>query len=264
METKRKAMKFLVLGITIVFFVYVAVKWPEKKVVKKDFHCITTVDFDISDPDQLEKYLMGNIWTVTVQYNTKSEYTRGKNLKIKVNDDLILSTWASVFEDERKTDALNNIGINGAFSTSGKIEISYYDQERTQPYLNTGASFTEIAEDYYTIEYCDSFECTVWKNIKNEIEQVDFNGTYNYNDRTFIIDGEDLYHVEVDKHYIIHQTDYNRLSISGQVISEMPSYRFWIDENENIILLSDGLNLFGIDEDLIKSEYPFYILVKQK
>lgn len=226
--------------------------------------CLSTVDFDISDPEQLEKYLTDNLWIVTQNYNTPREYTRGKQLIIKISDTLHLSTWAAVYEDEIKTKSLDNIGVYGAMSTPGKIDINYYDQEKRYPYLGNEMSIIEIAEDYYITEYCDSSGCTLWKHTKSQIENINFNGVYKYKDKTLIIEGEDLYHAEADKHYIIHQTDTDRLSINGQIISEMPGYRFWIDEEENIILLSDGLDLFGIDEETIKAEYPFYVLVKQK
>ena len=61
---------------------------------------------------------------------------------------------------------------------------------------------------------------------KNERKIVDLDGTYLFNGKTLVIQGEALYHEETDKHYTNQQRNNICISINRQIISEISSYRF--------------------------------------
>ena len=224
------------------------------------------MDFDISDLEQLESYLMNNIWHTALFEDIPDTLYR-QRIYIRLNDDLTFWTAADYDKnDSFYSNRLENINVLGQWKIA-ETNIEYHDEDKKKPYLRAedgNLDFIEIAEDYYTLQNCQSNSCETTTYYKNEKERVDFDGTYIFNGKTLVIQGEDLYHIEADKHYMIHQRDNARLTINGQIISEISSYRFWIDEKENIILLSDGLDLYGVDEEIIKADYPFYILTRQK
>lgn len=256
-------MKKVILGILVVFGFFSLNSYVGSIPV---FHCNTTVDFDISDPDQLKDYVMNHTWTV-VETHCESKMIRGKQIRVSINENLVYSIYAGVYEDENLNNALNNIGRYGSGVCHTGSFIQYHDAMKRYPYYEAGRwgnNFIEIAEDHYTMESCDSSSCEVREYRKEEIEEINFDGTYEYNGKTLIIEGRDLYHKEADIHYTIHQTDYNRITITGQVISEIPSYRFWLDEEGNITLFSDGINVYDKEEQEILKGYPFYVLSKQK
>ncbi len=256
-------MKKIIIGIIVVFGFLLLNNYIENRPF---YRCNTTVDFDISDSDRLKEYVMNNVWTV-VEIQGDSEYIKGKRVHVNINDNLIYSIWVGVYEDEELNDALNNIGLYGSGSLSTASVIQYHDTAKRYPYYESGKwgnNFIEIAEDHYTMEYCESSKCTIKEYRKDERAVIDFDGTYKLNGKTLVIDRGDLYYVESDRHYTIYQTDQNRITINGQIISEIPSYRFWIDEEGNIILFSDGVNVYNKSEEEISEEYPFYVLEKQK
>ena len=233
---------------------------------KPMYRCNVLVDFDISDVNLLKSYVNNYVW---VRTDSRSKYIKEKRIRCKMTENLLFWNWVTIYDDEDKTNRLGNLGTSGGYWKVGTgNDILYHDVGKRYPYYDSGKwgnNFVEIAENYYILEFCNvSGECNQTKYEKDQIEKVNFDGTYEYKGKTFVIENEDLVHLESQKHYDFFQTDDDRISISGQIISEIPSYRFWIDEEGNIILFSDGSDVWGLENDEIIAEYPFYVLERQK
>ena len=217
------------------------------KIIKynKIHHITNDVSFDIYNPIELEKYLLSSTWNYS---NNEDPYQLSKKkIFIKITDDLIYSTQVNIYDDKNIENSLGNINVLGSWILNN---INYQGKSQNDIIIGNRDYLILIKEDIFRIRQCnnDSKDCIVRTYIKNEVDSVNLNGTYKFKGKTLII----------------QQLDNSRLSISGQVISEIPSYRFWIDEEDNIILFSDGIDVFDYEDEEVLAEYPFYKLIKQK
>lgn len=266
-------MLFLILFLIAGGGIVCAVRMYGRTELIKEVDCTFNVNFDITDSGQMKDYLLSGTWTYQRE-NTETGSFEEKVIFIKLTDNLFYSTTDRLYLQE---EAILNLEMihSGSGMENKDLVLS---QQQTPLFLTDHSNWSEeiLGMDQESFTTLVSYNTKDWiryfitksdfvvKYRKNEITKVNFDGTYIYKGKTLIIQEEDLYHEEADKHYRIHQKDNQRLYVDGQVISEVPSYHFWIDEEGNLILFSEGMKIAGLEHQKIIEEYPFYILEKQK
>lgn len=102
------------------------------------------MDFDISDLEQLESYLMNNIWHTALFEDSQDTLYR-QRIYIRLNDDLTF--WTAADHDENNssyTNRLENINVLDQWKITKTI-IEYHDEDGP-------LDFIEASEDHYTLQ----------------------------------------------------------------------------------------------------------------
>ncbi len=272
-KIKNKIVLLILISVGIVGLAAI-VKIYGRVELTKNVDCTIDVDFDISDAPQMKDYLLSGIWTFE-RDNIGTSFYEEQAVFVKLTDDLFYFTTDRLYLEE---DGLNNLGNTHVIDRFENRNLVLHPKQNPIFSLN---DYSKWSEEFIAMNQ-DSFVTLVSYNTddllryfitdhnfilryhKNEMTKVVFDGTYTYKGKTLTIEGEDLYHQEADKHYLIRQKDDHRLYIDGQIISEVPSYHFWIDEEGNIVLFSERTRISSLEDQEILEEYSFYVLKKQE
>ncbi len=168
-------------------------------------------------------------------------------------------------------DCLENLGHSSGLQ---QYYVSYHQIKKKgnarsydYPYLQIGDQsydFLEITEDSFTLaDFNDGESCTF---TKKESGAIKLNGKYLYNGKTYTIyyssiEGS-IIHEETGRRYKLTELDDKRIKIKESILSDIPIYRWWEDEEGNLYLLSEGYEVSGMSNEEIFQNFPIIKLEK--
>lgn len=151
----------------------------------------------------------------------------------------------------------SNIKGYGLIGVSKTYQFSY-SLLLHKPILNlTGNSYAivKLTDEEMILQSTDSSVPSKITLKKEEANPYSLDGTYRYKNKIIVIKENKIFDcgsasdfgniqalLEKAESYPLQYIDDERILIEGQVLSEIPLYRWRQEENGNLLLLSDGIN----------------------
>ncbi len=211
---------------------------------------VTDVNFNWRDCLELNRYLKNSIWT----------FNDGEGLIFISDFELVKTTQK---DSDKNFGHCSKLQIYNCNNHKPEIITNIGDY----PYLKIGDKtydFIEIKEDSFTLaDFNDGKPCTFTRKEKVIEEKT---GTYQYEGKTYSLYLSEysgsIRHEETGRSFDVKILDSNHFRIEGTILSDIPVYHWWEDEEGNLHLLSEGYEVSGMSNEEIFQNFPVIVLEK--